>query len=249
MTALAAERVPRTHAESPGEHFSDEYIRRRIAQFDRWFVNTNFGNGIIARSTCWPDEPENSRHAGASKFDFIVRRNLPDLQGKRILEIGCNAGVISIHMARLGAADVVGIDCDRHWPRWREQAEFLKAALQWRCRTTYNTHYLECDMVDLPTLDLGRFDIVLALNCIYYVDPDQIRRLTRHIAAITDCFLIQSNTGDHKALRKRTDPRFLRQTLLESGFPLVHTDWPWDHPRKGIVPRRYSRPVIVGTKA
>src|SRR5437870_8734770 len=109
---------------------SDETIRTRICTFDKWFVHTAFGNGIIAKSTSWPDAPNNSRHMGVSKFEFIVRRNLPDLQGLRILELGCNAGVVSIHMSRLGAFEVVGIDCDRYWPRWKEQAEFVKSALE-----------------------------------------------------------------------------------------------------------------------
>src|SRR5262245_36826591 len=165
-------------------HWSDAMIRREIAKYPQWFVHVNFGNGIVARSTSWPDAPDDSRHMGVSKFDFIVKRNLPDLQGKRILEIGCNAGLVAIHMARLGAAEVVGIDNDAFWPRWREQAQFVKSALEWRCRTTYNVRYHECDMRALPELDLGRFDIVIALNCIYYIEEAEIQHLIHHIAGI-----------------------------------------------------------------
>lgn len=246
-TPAALASSPRTDAVEAS--FSDESIRRRIAEYDRWFVHTNFGNGIIARSTSWPDQPLDSRHAGDSKFDFIVRRNLPDLQGKRILEIGCNAGVISIHIARLGAAEVVGIDCERGWPRWKEQAEFLKSALEWRCRTKYNVRYVECDMVALPEVDLGRFDAVIALNCIYYIQEDQIRRLTHHVASITDHFVVQCNTRDHKGLGRRRHPGFIRSILLESGFPVVNVDWPWDRPRKRFWPQRYCRPIVAGHRS
>lgn len=83
-------------------NMSEEVILENINLYEKWFVNVNFGNGIMVRSTVWPDEPLNSRQAGIGKFDFIVRRNLPDLQGKRILDIGCNVGIIAIQMARLG---------------------------------------------------------------------------------------------------------------------------------------------------
>ncbi len=134
--------------------WSDEYIRSQIPRF-KWFVHTNFGNGIVARSISWPDAPDNSWHMGTSKFDFIVRRNLPDLQGKRVLEIGCNAGIISIHMARLGAASVVGVDSEMGWPGWMEQSRFVKGALEWRCQTTYNVDYVECDMRRLASWTLA----------------------------------------------------------------------------------------------
>jgi 2-polyprenyl-3-methyl-5-hydroxy-6-metoxy-1,4-benzoquinol methylase len=186
---------------------------------------------------------------GVSKFEFIVRPNLPDLQGKRILELGCNAGVVSIHMARLGAAEVVGIDCERGWAGWREQAAFVKGALEWRCRTSYNVRFIECDMRRLPDLDLGKFDICIALNCIYYIEKEEIRKLPRHIASVSDLFLVQCNTRDHSHLGRRTGPRFIQEALQANGFPAARVDWPWDRPRKGFWPQRYSRPVVVGTKA
>lgn len=233
--------------ESLSERFSDDLIRQRIQDFDRWFVNTDFGNGIVARSTCWPDEPAFSRHAGVGKFEFIIRRNLPDLQGKRVLEIGCNAGVISIHMARLGA-EVVGIDCERAWPRWKEQAELVKSVAEWRCQTRYRIQYLECDMRELPNQDLGRFDAVLALNCIYYVDEAQIRRLCQHISTITNRFVVQCNTRDHRTLGRRPQPEFIETCLRDSGFSKVTIDWPWDTPRRRVLPQRYSRPVVVAQR-
>jgi tRNA (mo5U34)-methyltransferase len=242
--------MERPHAAGPAGNgtLSDDAIRRRIATFDKWFVHTNFGNGIVARSTCWPDQPDDSRHAGVSKFEFIVKRNLPDLQGKRILELGCNAGVISIHMSRLGAREVIAVDCDRYWPRWQEQAEFLKQVLEWRCQTTYNVQYIDCDMRRIPALNLGRFDAVIALNCLYYLEPVAIGDLMRELSDLTDHLVVQCNTRDHRSLRPRNGPAFMADALRNNGFPRVTIDWPWDLPRRGILPQRYSRPVVVGRK-
>lgn len=233
-----------THAET----MSDERIKVTIPKF-KWFVPVNFGNGIIAQSTAWPGGSLESRHVGPSKFDFIVRRNLPDLQGKRVLDLGCNVGVMAIHMVRLGAREVVGIDSETGWPGWREQAHFVKAALEWRCETTYRVRYIESNMADLASLDLGTFDIITALNSLYYLDEDDIARVIRQGAAMAPTFLIQCNTRDQNHLGRRPTPAFMKRMLAENGFADVRVDHPWDRPRRRIVPQRYHRPVVVGTRA
>jgi 2-polyprenyl-3-methyl-5-hydroxy-6-metoxy-1,4-benzoquinol methylase len=248
MTKDATNRMTAGLGKTAGgtEAWSEDYIRSQIPKF-KWFIHVPFGNGIVARSTHWPDAPFDSRHMGVGKFEFIVRRNLPDLQGLRVLDLGCNAGVIAIHMARLGALEVVGVDCERGWPGWKEQAAFVKGALEWRCRTVYPVSYVECDLAALPEVDLGKFDAVTALNCLYYLEEAQIVRLVRHLATITPHVVIQCNTRDQKALGRRAFPAFFAQVLQENGFG-VRIDWPWDHPRGGVLPRRYARPVVVGVK-
>lgn len=227
---------------------SDDAIRAGIRRFDRWFAHTDFGNGIVARSTAWPDAPSDSIHMGVAKFEFIVRPNLPDLQGKRILDLGCNNGLIAIHMARLGAREVLGIDCSRYWPRVIEQAEFVKAALEWRCATRYNTRYLDMEFGDLTEHDFGRFDAAIALNSLYYLEEAEIERVVRHLATITDHLVVQCNTRDHRVFGARRTPRFMAAALARNGFPTVTVDRRWDRPRRGIVPQRYHRPVVVGRR-
>ncbi len=229
------------------ERMSDEFIRSQIPKF-KWFTHVNFGNGIAARSTSWADAPEDSRHAGIGKFEFIVRRNLPDLQGKRVLDLGCNVGVVAIHMARSGAAEVVGIDSDATWPGFLQQAHFVKEALEWRCRTSYNVRYLDMNLADLPNVELGRFDVVTALNSFYYLDEGNMARVTRHLSGLTSYFTVQCNTRDHGRLGVRPTPSFVRRLLLKNGFEQVSVDHPWDSPRRGIFPWRYHRPVVVGRK-
>ena len=226
---------------------SDDYIRERIPKY-KWFVDVNFGDGIVAKSTSWPDAPLHSPHVGISKFEFIIRRNLPDFQGKRILDIGCNCGLIAVHLARNGAAEVVGIDHENTWPLWQEQAAFVKAALEWRCRTSYNVSFRNVNVRDLPGQDLGRFDIVLALNSLYYLEETDIERVMRHVASIADVFLVQCNTQDHPMLGRRTSPGFMQGALRRGGFPVTHVDAPWDKARKGFWPTRYIRPIVVGRK-
>lgn len=225
----------------------DAWIRRGVADFDRWFCHVDFGNGIVARSTAWPDASLDSPHMGVAKFRFIVQRNLPDLAGKRVLELGCNAGAVAMHMASLGAREVVGVDSERHWPGWQAQAEFVKQAMERRHGRRYDVRYVDADIADLPDLGLGTFDVVIALNCLYYLDSDAIDRVVDHVARHSPRMLIQCNVNDHDHyLGNRAHPAFMQQALRRAGYGRVRVDWPWDRPRYGIFPRRYHRPVVVG---
>lgn len=226
---------------------TDEKVKECLNKFDQWFAHTDLGNGIIARSTAWPDAAVDSTHMGVSKFDYIVKPNLPNLQGKRILELGCNNGLNAIHMCRLGAIEVVGIDSSEHWSQVIEQANFVKKVLEWRCDTRYNIRYMDCNMAEIVNLDLGKFDAVIALNCLYYLDENDISMVTRHISKIAPTFLIQCNTKDQKQLGQRPHPNFMQKMLSQNGFKHTYIDSRWDKPRRGIIPRRYSRPVVVGT--
>ena len=221
---------------------SDERIRRFVDE-RRWYAPISFGNGILA--PCWnaPDTPVSTPHMGASRFEFILRRNMPDLQGKRVLDVGCNAGAVALHMARCGAGEVVGVDSDDTWPGWLEQAEFTKRALEWRCATRYNLTFHDSDIRDLPKLNLGQFDVVTALCCIYYLERPDVESFVRYVAHNADVLVLQGNTirRDHRTnqgVRRRAHPKFLRDMLRQNGFPFVSIDAPWF----------YGRPVVVGRK-
>src|SRR5215203_3822471 len=57
-TALLPTDASSKHPSDPG--WSDDYIRSQIPRYN-WFVHVNFGNGIVARSTHWPNAPADSR--------------------------------------------------------------------------------------------------------------------------------------------------------------------------------------------
>lgn len=227
--------------------WTDDRVLEEIEKFDQWFVHTDFGNGVVARSTAWPDASMHSTHMGISKFDYIVKPNLPNLQGKRVLELGCNNGLISTYMCRQAATEVIGIDCSDHWGQVIDQAEFVKSAFEYRGNTKFNTTYHDHHMGDLPQMGLGKFDIVIALNCLYYLEEAEIESVMRHVSEIADIFLIQCNTRDQDYLGRRPHPDYMQNALKENGFKFTHVDTRWDKPRKGFIPNRYYRPVVVGT--
>ena len=93
-----------------------------------------------------------------------------------------------------------------------------------------------------------KFDGVIALNCLYYLEEEDIIRIAQFAFKNSNFFLIQCNTRDQKLLGSRPMPGYMKNVLENSGFPKVTVDWPWDHPRKKIWPQRYHRPVVIGRK-
>jgi len=218
---------------------NEDIIRARIKEFT-WYTPVDFGNGVIATGDFKTVTHLDDIHFGLGKWKYIIERNLPDLQGKRVMDIGCNNGVSCIHMARMGAKEVFGIDSEKTWPNWKSQARFVKEALEWRCNAKYPITYIDTDMEKISELNLGRFDVVTALCCIYYLEDEKILSLLKHFREHVDYLLIQCNTRKQDQtpeVHRRAVPEYIRSVLREVGYPYIYSDEPFF----------YERPVVVGS--
>jgi 2-polyprenyl-3-methyl-5-hydroxy-6-metoxy-1,4-benzoquinol methylase len=101
---------------------------------------------------------------------------LPPLQGKRVLDIGCNAGFMSFECKRLGAESVVAIDDDSSSPSsFIAQAEFCREVLG------LDIEFRRGSFMDL-VLD-SPFDVVLFCGVLYHLQNwadglDKVAELT-----------------------------------------------------------------------
>lgn len=218
------------------ENIIKEYIKKYT-----WYTPVDFGSGLIARGNFKIITTLESIHFGMGKWKYIIERNLPDLQGKRVMDIGCNNGIFCIEMARMGAKEVIGVDCEKTWPNWLEQAKFVKEALEWRCNTKYNIKYLDSDMARIPDLNLGYFDVVTALCCLYYLEDEKINSLLNYFRENSNFVLIQCNIRRRDQtlqVHRRAAPRYIGTALRKAGFPHIRFD----------KPLCYERPVVVGSK-
>ncbi|MCX7863880.1 MAG: bifunctional 2-polyprenyl-6-hydroxyphenol methylase/3-demethylubiquinol 3-O-methyltransferase UbiG [Novosphingobium sp.] len=83
-------------------------------------------------------------------------RNMRPLAGRRALDVGCGAGLLSEPLARLGA-EVTGVDAAaENIAAARAHADAMKLAIDYRCG-------------DIATLGLADFDLVCALEVIEHV--------------------------------------------------------------------------------
>ncbi|NLD36526.1 MAG: DUF1698 domain-containing protein [Desulfatiglans sp.] len=214
-------------------------IKFRIKEFT-WYTPVDFGNGLIARGNYLVNTDSDSMHFGSGKWKYIIERNLPDIQGKRVMDIGCNNGISCIQMARMGAREVIGIDSEETWAKWKEQALFVKEALEWRCHTNYPITYINSNMAHIPELALGHFDVVTALCCIYYLEDIEIASLLAYFKEHVDTIIIQCNTNrkDQTAeVHRRALPVYIEKALKNVGYKYISTDKPF----------LYERPVVVGS--
>ena len=217
----------------------EKLIRKRIREFT-WYTPIDFGNGMITAGNFKVTTELESIHFGLGKWRYIIERNLPDLQGKRVMDLGCNNGIFCIEMARMGATDVIGVDSEKTWPNWRKQAEFVKEALEWRCRTTYPISFFDSDMDQISSLNLGHLDVVIALCSIYYLEEDRMFSLLKYLRETTDLVLIQCNTRKEDQtpeVHRKATPQFIGHLLKKVGFPYISFDKPF----------LYERPIIVGS--
>lgn len=90
------------------------------------------------------------------------------LNGKRVLDIGCNEGFFSLEAKRRGAADVLGLDTN---------ADAIRRAR----RRADNITFLHQSWHSLPE---GQFDLILLLSALHYESRPRelLRALSSHLA-------------------------------------------------------------------
>jgi SAM-dependent methyltransferase len=91
----------------------------------------------------------------------MTMRNLRtlDLQGKKVLDIGCRDGIFCFEAEKLGAAEVIGIDND---PSVGAR-EFLVPFFNSRVRLE------EMNLLDLKPETYGKFDVVIFPGVLYHL--------------------------------------------------------------------------------
>ena len=86
------------------------------------------------------------------------------LRYMRVLDLGCLEGGITLALGPAGG-EVVGIDI--------REANLAKAAFARDVLGMANVRFVQGDMLELPKLDLGSFDMIICAGTLYHVDaPD-----------------------------------------------------------------------------
>ncbi len=129
-----------------------EEIAREVEKLGPWFHNLDLDGVMTAPRHFLGDYPR-QKFAG---FAHAIPR---DLQGKTVLDIGCNAGFYSIEMKRRGAARVVGIDNDEGY---LEQARFAASV------KGVELELRKMDVYEVGTLR-EKFDLVLFMGVLYHL--------------------------------------------------------------------------------
>ncbi len=167
-------------------------LRNNIKQLKPWYQNVDFGNGVAAKST-------HSTLSGEYAWNYI-KQLLPDsLEGKRVLDLGSNAGLFCVRTAQMGAKEVVGIE--------REQKHLRQCAFLKEYFNTNNVRFVTGNLEDVKGMNLGKFDIILAIAVLYWVGRsggvgkghhydkvyrDREIKFINHITTLSDYFIVRA---------------------------------------------------------
>jgi hypothetical protein len=117
----------------------------------------------------------------------------PLVQGRRVLDLGCNNGSMPMMMLHSGASEVVGIE--RREPLARA-ARLVCEIASWRDLARYRFD-IKCD--DMRAFgrasDWGRFDVVTAFCSLYYLPPEEMIRIAEVARAMGAVLVLQGNTA------------------------------------------------------
>ncbi|KKB12555.1 SAM-dependent methyltransferase [Devosia geojensis] len=178
---------------------SNATLARRIAELGPWFHNMRIGGIATAPDHFLGDYPAFKW----AKFKQVVPENL---EGRSVLDIGCNAGFYSLEMKRRGAGRVVGIDSDPHYLR---QAQF--AAEQ----ADTDIEFRQMSVYDLASLG-ERFDLVIFMGVFYHLRHPLLALDLIHEHVARDLMLFQCmQRGEAKAGEVELDFPFAEEEAFE----------------------------------
>lgn len=162
---------------------SDEAIRAKFAQYHDWFYAFEFEPELaFSRSDKHQGSPIHDNARFLQQFrhimPFLIESQNGSLKGKRMLDVGCNAGFWSIQCALLGA-EVVGFDAKAELI---EQANLIKSIVG-----IDNVEFRVCDFWHMsPDALGGTFDVVFSSGVLYHLPkPLQVLELTKAMARKT----------------------------------------------------------------
>jgi tRNA (mo5U34)-methyltransferase len=170
-----------------------------------WFHNLHLPDGTETA----PDHPLGD--FPAFKWRAIAAHLPADLTGKRVLDIGCNAGFYTFELARRGAG-VLGIDVSEHYLR---QAAWAAARFGVQDRVRFERRQVY-ELAGRPE----RFDLVLFMGVFYHLRHPLLALdiVARHT---DDLLLFQSLSlpGDEVAVDTRGLSIDERERLRAPGWP------------------------------
>ncbi|WP_337268232.1 TIGR04290 family methyltransferase [Oryzifoliimicrobium ureilyticus] len=127
-------------------------LKREANELGPWFQNIRIGGIETAPDHFLGDYP-------AFKWRGF-RDALPEnLNGRSVLDIGCNAGFYCFEMKKRNAGEVVGIDSD---PRYLKQARWAARELG------HDIHFEQMTVYDVAKLG-KKFDLVIFMGVLYHL--------------------------------------------------------------------------------
>lgn len=190
-------------------HVSKDQVRERVQELAPWFHDLDLMGVRTAPDHFLWGYPK-------SKFERFKHVIPEDLEGRSVLDIGCNGGFYSFEMKRRGAGRVLGID---HDDRYLEQARFASEVLGFD-----DVEFRRGEVWDVGALG-ERFDLVVFMGVLYHLRHPLLALDLIHEHVADDLLLFQSfQAGSEDVYEPQPDYEF-HENLGEfdrPGWPKLH---------------------------
>jgi tRNA (mo5U34)-methyltransferase len=186
---------------------SQREIRQQVEALGPWFHNLDLNGVRTAPQHYLGDYP-------TVKWRRFAEAIPADLNGRSVLDIGCNAGFYTMEMKRRGAARVLGLDtADDYLAQARFAAEVNGLDIEFSKMSVY----------DVATLG-ERFDVVVFMGVLYHLRHPLLALDLIHEHVASDLMLFQSmHRGSDEV--ERIEPNYDFWTVApfdRPGFPRLH---------------------------
>ncbi len=179
---------------------------RHVKSLGPWFHNLDLRGVQTAPDHFLGDHPRAKWQA--------LSGGLPNLQGKTVLDVGCNAGFHSFEALRRGASRVLGLD---HDPRYLEQARFAAKVLE-----IESAEFRELDVYNLDKLG-ETFDFVMFMGVLYHL-RHPLLALDKLSTVVKGHLLFQSLTRGYEEPVQLEENYDFQETdhFSGPGYPKLH---------------------------
>ncbi|TCD05257.1 TIGR04290 family methyltransferase [Erythrobacteraceae bacterium CFH 75059] len=190
-------------------------LEERVRELAPWFQNIDLGGGIrTAPEHFLGDYP-------AFKFARFAGSLPADLEGRSVLDIGCNAGFYALEMKARGAGRVLGIDTD---DRYLAQARLAADA-----RGVGDVEFRNLSVYDVAALR-ETFDWVIFMGVLYHLRHPLLALdlIREHVAGDWLLFQTMQRGSEHVFDPPRNHPFHKPGTFDppdyfdEPGYPKMH---------------------------
>lgn len=166
-----------------------EEILSELKRLEPWFHRIDLGGGIYTKIESVMGEPIDHPFG---PWQTIQKLLPPDLSGKTVLDVGCNAGFYSFEAKRRGAERVLGVDGQRQHVR---QGLFVRKVLG------LEVEFRRLNVYELSPRSVGQFDITLALGLLYHLKHpilalENLYRVTRELLVIETAIMPAQQTPE-----------------------------------------------------
>lgn len=229
----------------------NQYLNDYCNDFLEWYTPIKIKGRVIHERTypTFKERPEflTNKERGKSKWDFIIKKNLPNIKEKTICDIGCNVGLFCIYLAQMGAKRVDGFDrgestiqpTNPNLPRQNvvKQSYFVKNLFMLAGEKSLDkVNYIECDINNLDFSKL-KYDLFFSSCVLYHFGEKKFEEIIRKVSKNIPEIFLQTNLGHGGNLAKLASVSYQKNLLEKYGYK-VKTD----------IPKNYNYPVIYGSK-